>query len=90
MPLVTRIHRMDLPEIAYQISCSESFVVIREGFTTGVVDDQDAQARLLDLVMGGRCRIQGFQGEEELRWALSEAESGRLTSVLYREYLRAE
>ncbi|MEB3300059.1 MAG: hypothetical protein VKO21_11310 [Candidatus Sericytochromatia bacterium] len=88
MPVVTRIHRMSLPELAYQLSCAPAFFRIREDFAAGVIDDQEAQARLLDFVLAGRGMVHAYQGEEELRWALSEAESGKLTSMLYLEHLK--
>lgn len=88
MPLVTRTHRIPLEELAYQLSCSPAVAEIRDAFAAGRIDDQDAQARLLDFVLAGRCTVHAYAGEEDIRWALSEAESGKLTSLLYLGHLR--
>jgi hypothetical protein len=88
MPLVTRTHRIPLEELAYQLSCSPEVAAIRDAFHAGRIEDQDAQGQLLDFVLGGRCTVHAYAGEEDLRWALSEAESGKLTSLLYLGTLR--
>ncbi|MBM3275442.1 MAG: hypothetical protein FJZ00_09825 [Candidatus Sericytochromatia bacterium] len=89
MPQITRTYETDMPDLAYQISRSDAFTHIRERLQASELDDQAAQAELLDLVLDGCCKIQGERGPEEFRWTMSEAEAGRLTSLLYREYLGA-
>lgn len=89
MPEITRTYQTDLPDLAYQISRSGEFGEIRRDFTSDQIEDQEAQSLLLDLVQAGRCKLEGDHGKEEFRWALSEIEAGRLTSILYREYLGA-
>jgi len=87
---ITRTYETDMADLAYQISRSEDFGGIREKLRGGELQDQDAQSELLDLVLDGCCKVMGERGTEEFRWALSEAEAGRLTSILYRDYLGAE
>ena len=89
MPEVTRTYQTDLADLAYQVSRSGEFGEIRQEHKSGEIEDQEAQSRLLDLVLAGRCKVEGDHGEEDFRWALSEWEVGRLTSALYREYLGA-
>lgn len=86
---ITRTYETDMADLAYQISRSEAFADIRERLRRGEVQDQDAQSELLDLVMDGRCCVLGERGMEEFRWTITEAEAGRLTSILYRDYLGA-
>jgi len=86
---ITRTYDTDIGDLAYQISRSDAFGEIRERLRARELDDQDAQSELLDLVLEGVCRVQGERGPEEFRWTMSEAEAGRLTSILYRDYLGA-
>lgn len=87
---ITREYETDMADLAYQISRSEHFTDIRERLKRGELQDQDAQSELLDMVLDGSCKVMGERGLEEFRWALSETEAGRLTSILYRDYLGAE
>lgn len=87
---ITRTYETDMADLAYQISRSENFGDIREKLKRGELQDQDAQSELLDMVIDGRCSVMGERGQEEFRWAISEIEAGRLTSILYRDYLGAE
>jgi hypothetical protein len=89
MPQITRTYETDMADLAYQISRSDAFTDIRQRLGAAELDDQSAQAELLDLVLDGCCKVQGERGLEEFRWTMSEAEAGRLTSLLYREYLGA-
>ncbi len=89
MPEITRTYQTDLADLAYQVSRSGEFADVRRDLDADRIEDQEAQSRLLDLVLAGRCRVDGDHGQEEFRWALSEVEAGRLTSSLYREYLGA-
>ncbi len=87
---ITRTYESDMADLAYQISRSDSFFEIRDRLRSRELDDQDAQSELLDLVLEGSCRVQGERGHEEFRWTISETEAGRLTSILYRDYLGAD
>lgn len=89
MVKISRSYETDLDDLGYMISKSDAFAEIRSRLERGEVDDQDAQERLLDLVMHGRTSTYGDRGPEELGWKLSEADMGRLTSLLYRQYLGA-
>ena len=89
MPEITRTYHTDLADLAYQLSRSGEVGDIRRELAAMLLDDQEAQARLLDLAQRGRCQVDGDYGMEEFRWTLSEVEIGRLTSILYREYLQA-
>jgi len=86
---ISRSYETDLDDLSYQISKSDAFGDIRAMFQRGEIDDQDAQERLLNLIMDGRAHTYGDRGPEELSWKLSERDMGRLTSVLYRQYLGA-
>ncbi len=86
---ITRTYDTDMADLAYQISRSLNFGEIREKLTHGLLKDQDAQSELLDLVIDGICKVMGERGQEEFRWAITEIEAGRLTSILYRDYLGA-
>ncbi|MBU6430015.1 MAG: hypothetical protein KGR26_13455 [Cyanobacteria bacterium REEB65] len=90
MPEITRTYQTDLDDLAYQISRSEAFGEIRRALDSTEIDDQQAQSGLLDLVQCGKCTVAGDHGREIFRWALSEVEAGRLTSLLYRHYLGAD
>lgn len=90
MAKISRTYETDLDDLGYQISKSDAFAEIRAMFQSGEIDDQDAQERLLNLIMDGRTHTYGDRGPEELSWKLSEADSGRLTSVLYVQYLGAD
>lgn len=84
MPRATRTFNTDLGELVYQIARSEQFERIRREFHDGVIDDQDAQERVLDLVDGGNCKFYGDHGPEEWGWKLNELESSTLANQLYR------
>jgi len=86
---ISRSYETDLDDLSYQISKSDVFGEIRGMFQRGEIDDQEAQERLLNQILDGRANTYGDRGPEELRWILSEAEAGRLTSVMYRQYLGA-
>ena len=90
MPQVTRTYETDMADLAYQISRSDAFAEIRDHLVRGLLQDQDAQSELLELAQNGSCIVQGERGREAFRWALSEADTGRLTSILYRDFLGAE
>lgn len=90
MVKISRSYETDLDDLGYQLSKSDAFSDIRAMFQRGEIDDQDAQERLLDLSMHGKAQTYGDRGPEELSWKLTEAQIGRLTSMLYRQYLGAE
>jgi hypothetical protein len=90
MPQITRTYETDMNDLAYQISRSDGFIEIRDHLESGELDDQEAQEDLLDIVLDGMCKVQGDRGLEEFRWVLSEADAGRVTSILYREFLGAD
>lgn len=90
MVKISRSYETDLDDLSYQISKSDEFGDIRALFQRGEIDDQDAQERLLNLIMDGRANTYGDRGPEDLSWKLSERDMGRLTSVLYRQYLGAD
>lgn len=90
MVKISRSYETDLDDLSYQLSKSDAFSDIRAMFQSGAIDDQDAQERLLNLSLDGRAHTYGDRGPEDLSWKLSEADAGRLTSLLYRQYLGAD
>jgi hypothetical protein len=87
LPRATRTFNTDLAELAYQIGRSDAFARILQEFRGGVIDDQEAQERVLELLDNGNCKLYGDHGPEEWSWALNERETGLLASTLYREQL---
>lgn len=90
MARISRSYETDLDDLSYQISKSDAFSEIRAMLQRGEIDDQEAQERLLNLILDGRTGTYGDRGPEDLSWKLTEAESGRLTSLLYVQYLGAD
>lgn len=90
MPRVVRTYDTDLDDLAYQVSRSGQFASIRDEFTARTIQDDEAQEQISDLVDAGSCRLDGDRGQEQLEWKLSEAETARLISQLYRQYLGAD
>ncbi len=89
MPRATRTFNTDLAELAYQIARSDGFVRIATEMRAGQIDDQEAQEQLLELIDNGICKFYGDHGPEEWRWALAEAEAGKLAGALFRAHLEA-
>lgn len=87
LPKIARSYETDLGDLAYMVARGDRFGHIRAMFGAGDIDDQEAQERILDLLMDGRCRMDGDRGEEDLTWSLSERELATLASNLYCEYL---
>ncbi|MDB5098323.1 MAG: hypothetical protein JWM80_2744 [Cyanobacteria bacterium RYN_339] len=87
MPRATRTFNTDLAELAYQIGRSDAFGRINAEFQGRVIDDQEAQERVLELLDTGNCKLYGDHGPEEWSWALDERETSVLASTLYREGL---
>jgi hypothetical protein len=90
MPRIVRTYDTDLDDLAYQVSRSYPFTAIRTEFTAGEIPDDEAQERIAELIDGGACRLDGDRGTELLEWSLSESETARLISQLYRQYLGAD